>query len=91
MVMIFTGQIYQHFLRLEKSTLTYLINKEDEINEDGCQIFVYYMKKCVEGGKTFGKTIRKDSCLLDIQEYCSNFMKNTGKFCKKFNHKSKYW
>ena len=35
--------------------------------------FVYYMKMYVEGGKTFGKKIRKDPCLLDIQEYCSNF------------------
>ena len=24
-------------------------------------------------GEKFGKTIRKDPCLLDIQEYCSNF------------------
>ena len=56
-----------------QSTQTYLINKEDEINEDGCRIFVYYMKKYMEGGKTFGKKIRKDPCLLDIQEYCSNF------------------
>jgi hypothetical protein len=43
-------------------------------NEDGGHYFlVYYMKKCVEGRKTFGKTIRKDPCLLDIQEYHSNF------------------
>ena len=31
-MVIITGQIYQHFLWLEKSPLTYLINKEDEIN-----------------------------------------------------------
>ena len=44
------------------------------MNEDGGHIFLFItLKKCVEGGKTFGKTIRKDPCLLDIQEYCSNF------------------
>ena len=41
MVMIFTGQIYQYFLWLEKSPLTYLINKEDEINEDGGHIVLF--------------------------------------------------
>ena len=49
---IFTDQIYQYFLWLEKSPLTYLINKEDEINEDGGHIVLFITWKSVKkGGK----------------------------------------
>ena len=36
-------------------------------------LFCSLHKKVRRRGEKYGKTIRKDPCLLDIEEYCSNF------------------
>ena len=88
MVMIFTGQIYQYFLWLEKSPLTYLINKEDEINEDGGHIVSFITWKNVKKGGKIWENNKKGSLFIG---YSRVAMKTTGKFGTFFSHKSKYW